>query len=497
MFVPRKFQAKMVAKVGGDLWGYLAGGREHADYYLGVDGTPCPAVAELHGRLWARLGLARLDRVAFGRLATGCHPLTGGRLVKTSHVTGFDPVTGTAVPQGGMHVPGIDCNLSPPKSVSALLPFVSPEERAGLERAHLAAVGVTLRELEARVAACRPTVDGQQVHTLGELGVAVFTHHTSRPSAEVAAEVGRPPDPQLHSHAFVFNLAFCQGRYLAVDSRPLFQFATTAEAIYACQLAAELQRLGYQLTWRQTRKGRAWELAGVDRRLVDLFSSRHRHLQRQVADFQTRWHRPPTLREHGRLAARDRAPKTDACRAPHWPAYRAVLHRHRLPLPTPHRQRRRRAPMPLVEREALVRQRLLAPDGLTGQDATFDQAALTKATYQAATGLLDAAETSGFLEWFTAGPDLVPVATPQGQRFTTALLLHQECTIVQVARVKAATSVLAPARPYWRKPPSMPPWLGRDSRRNSRRRCDTWPRRPGGRRWRATPAPARPPWFAP
>jgi conjugative relaxase-like TrwC/TraI family protein len=445
VFVPRKFQAKMVAKVGGDLWGYLAGGREHADYYLGVDGTPCQAVAELHGRLWARLGLARLDRVAFGRLATGCHPLTAGRLVKTSHVTSLDPITGQRVAAGGFHVPGIDCNLSPPKSVSALLPFVSPEERAALERAHLAAVRVTTQELEARVAACRPTVDGQQVHIPGELGVAVFTHHTSRPSAEVAAEVGRPPDPQLHSHAFVFNLAWCQGRYLAVDSRPLFQFATTAEAIYACQLAAELQRLGYQLTWRQTRKGRAWELAGVDRRLVDLFSSRHRHLQRQVADFQTRWHRPPTLREHGRLAARDRAPKTDACRAPHWPAYHAVLHRHRLPLPTPHRQRRRRAPMPLAEREALVRQRLLAPDGLTGQDATFDQAALTKATYQAATGLLDAAETSGFLERFTAGPDLVPVATPQSQRFTTALLLHQERTIVQVARIKAATSVLAPS----------------------------------------------------
>ena len=78
----------MVAKVGGDLWGYLAGGREQADYYLGVDGTPCQAVAELHGRLWARLGVERLDRVAFGRLAAGCHPLTGRRLVKTSHVTG-------------------------------------------------------------------------------------------------------------------------------------------------------------------------------------------------------------------------------------------------------------------------------------------------------------------------------------------------------------------------------------------------------------------------
>jgi hypothetical protein len=101
VFVPRKFQAKTVAKVGGDLWGYLQGGREQADYYLGVDGRPCQAVAELHGRLWARLGLARLDRVAFGRLAAGCHPLTGGRLVKTSHVTSLDPVTGQRAAVGG------------------------------------------------------------------------------------------------------------------------------------------------------------------------------------------------------------------------------------------------------------------------------------------------------------------------------------------------------------------------------------------------------------
>jgi conjugative relaxase-like TrwC/TraI family protein len=343
-----------------------------------------------------------------------------------------------------MRVPGIDCNLSPPKSVSALLPFVSAEERAALERAHLAAVRVTLEELEARVSACRPTINGEQVHMPGELGVAVFTHHTSRPTRETAAEPDRPPDPQLHSHAFIVNLAFCEGRYLAVDSRPLFQFATTAEAIYACQLAAELQRLGYQLTWHDTAKGRAWELAGVDRRLTDLFSSRHRHIEQQAAEFQAQQRRPPTLREHGRLAVRDRAPKTEACRAPHWPAYRAVLARRGLRAPVPHRHRHVRGPALLAEREAVVRQRLLAPDGLTRQDATFDQAMLTKATYQAATGLLDAAETRGFLDRFTAGSDLVPVATPDGPRFTTAVLLAKEGRILQVARAKAATRTVAP-----------------------------------------------------
>ena len=82
--------------------------------------------------------------------------------------------------------------------------------------------------------------------------------------------------------------------------------------------------------------------------------------------------------------------------------------------------------MPLAEREAVVRARLLAPDGLTGQDATFGQAALTKAVYQAATGLLDVTEASGFLERFTGGSDLVPIASPEGPRFTTAVLLAKE-----------------------------------------------------------------------
>src|SRR6266540_2519818 len=100
MFTPRKFQAKQIAKVGGDLWGYLVGGREQADYYLGADGTPTEATAALHGRLWARLGLERLDRATFQRLAAGRHPRTGERLIKTSHVTRLDPVIGERVSAG-------------------------------------------------------------------------------------------------------------------------------------------------------------------------------------------------------------------------------------------------------------------------------------------------------------------------------------------------------------------------------------------------------------
>ena len=43
MFSPRKLGAAAIATIGGDLWSYLDGGQERADYYLGTDGTPTRA----------------------------------------------------------------------------------------------------------------------------------------------------------------------------------------------------------------------------------------------------------------------------------------------------------------------------------------------------------------------------------------------------------------------------------------------------------------------
>src|SRR6266545_2556793 len=402
MFTPRKLDP-VVLGGPGRLWGYLQGGHEYADYYLARDGTPTQAAVELHGELITR---------------------------------------------GGAHVPGIDCNLSPPKSISAVLPFVTAVDRAELEAAHLAAVRVTVRELERRVAACRPTIDGEQVHTPGELAMACFTHHTSRPSPEVAIEPDRPPDPQLHSHVFVFNLAWCeprldQGRFLAVDSRPIFQFGQTAEAIYSCELAAQLQRLGYRLDWHDTRKGRVWELSGVDEGLTELFSSRHRHIDQLAARFQAEKGRPPTKLERRRLALQDRLAKTPACRAPHWPAYRQVLDRHGLAAPVPERTLVD-IRSPLAEREATVRARLLGQDGLTGQDATFDEETVTRMVFASATGLLTTDEAAGFRGRFLQGPDLVPVVVDGQPRMTTTALLAQEHAIVQAAKAKATTTVPAP-----------------------------------------------------
>jgi ATP-dependent exoDNAse (exonuclease V) alpha subunit len=93
----------------------------------------------------------------------------------------------------------------------------------------------------------------------------------------------------------------------------------------------------------------------------------------------------------------------------------------------------------------MVRARLLGPDGLTGQDATFDQSTMTKLVFQEATGLLSAEEAAGFLARFLQGADLAPVVVNGQPRLTTTALLAQEHGIVQTATAKAASVAPAPS----------------------------------------------------
>jgi ATP-dependent exoDNAse (exonuclease V) alpha subunit len=97
------------------------------------------------------------------------------------------------------------------------------------------------------------------------------------------------------------------------------------------------------------------------------------------------------------------------------------------------------------ERDAMMRARLLGPDGLTHQDATFDEATVTKLVFKASTGLLSTQEAAGFLARFLDGPDLVPVVVDGQPRLTTTVLLTQEQAILQTATGKATSAVPAPS----------------------------------------------------
>ncbi|MGA3216571.1 MAG: MobF family relaxase, partial [Acidimicrobiales bacterium] len=182
-------------------------------------------------------------------------------------LAGVDPVSGEVLSahHDRVRVVAYDCTYSTPKSVS-VLHALGPQEvrehvRAGHEEAAAAALGY-LEHCAARVR--RRSGPGEQALSVpaGGFVAAAFLHRTSR-----------APDPHLHSHVLVANLApGPDSRWSALDGRGLYLELGTARDLYETQLRAELTaRLG--VSWRQL-QGSWAELAGIDPNVTRAFSRR-------------------------------------------------------------------------------------------------------------------------------------------------------------------------------------------------------------------------------
>src|SRR5258708_5131679 len=145
----------------------------------------------------------------------------------------------------------------------------------------------------------------------GGIGVGRFRHPASRLSAEQHAR-GAAPDPQLHDHCAIANLAVrrdgahaVNGKWAAIDSRELFRIAQEAGAVYRAELAVELIQLGFSIV----RTGRFVELSGVPAPARDTFSARHREVQEAVQQFTLTHGRAPSYVEQRGLVMRTRIAK--------------------------------------------------------------------------------------------------------------------------------------------------------------------------------------------
>lgn len=237
-----------VAKLTRGREGYyletVASGREDAGALVEAEG-------HWLGQAAASLGLVgTVDGAALHALLAGVDPATG-EVLSARH--------------DRVRVAAYDCTYSTPKSVS-VLHALGPEEvrthvRAGHEEAAEAAFGY-LERRGARVR--RSLARGEAASSLpaGGLVAAAFLHRTSR-----------APDPHLHTHVLVANLApGPDGRWSALDARGLFLELGTARDLYETQLRSELTcRLG--VSWRGLQG--AWaDLAGIDPGLSRAFSRR-------------------------------------------------------------------------------------------------------------------------------------------------------------------------------------------------------------------------------
>ncbi|MBJ9048934.1 conjugative transfer relaxase/helicase TraI [Citrobacter braakii] len=162
------------------------------------------------------------------------------------------------------HRSGYDLTFSAPKSVSVMA--LVGEDRRFIE-AHNRAVAVVMQEVEKLVSA-RITEDGKTETVLtGNMVTALYNHDTSRDL-----------DPQLHTHALVFNATFADEKWrsLASDTRMKTGFSENLYAtkialgnLYRSALREDIESMGFETV--AAGKNGLWELKDVP---VDVFSSR-------------------------------------------------------------------------------------------------------------------------------------------------------------------------------------------------------------------------------
>ena len=232
-----------------------------ADYLASTPGT-------WFGKGAAMLGLSGPARAEdFDHLADNLHPQTGESL--------------TTYTRDGRRV-GLDMTFNATKSVSLARDLAGPGNAGDprIETAHDEAVAYTLGLIEADMQA-RVRVGGKghrklDNRTTANMVAYTVTHRDTRINAD-----DQMPDMNLHKHCFIFNATYdaVEQKWKAAEIGTIKHDAPYFESIYMNRLATNLKELGYGIE----RKGKAFEVAGVDRPLIEKFSRRTKYIEQVAA----------------------------------------------------------------------------------------------------------------------------------------------------------------------------------------------------------------------
>ena len=384
---------------------YYAGGKETPGRWLGAGA--------------ARLGLdGEVTAEALHRVLTHADPYSGQPLTSAR-----------SVPK----VAGIDATFCAPKSVSLLFALAEPDVARQVRLAHDAAVDAAFTVLEREAAVGRRGHGGLRTVQGEGLVAAAFRHRTSRAA-----------DPHLHTHVVVANLvrAVEDGRWTALDARPLYAWSRAVGHLYEAHLRFELTaRLGVE--WTPTRNGIA-DIDGIPRPVIQAFSTRRAEIEAhlaehgqasakaaQVAAYATRRVKndaldTPTLVEEWRTRARAHGLDTEALHAVL--GRTATLHP-----PAPGRS----------ETEVLYRW-LGGPDGLTARRSTFTRQHVIEGMCDALPGGAPVEQVMGLVDDFLTSDRVVALSgggEPLHRRNGTAIPAGAESgrwTTPEMIRVEQA-----------------------------------------------------------
>lgn len=222
-----------------------------ADYYL--QGQEQELAGRWRGEGARRLGLdGEIKQSDWNALCDNVNPHTGKRLTartRSDRTVGYDFV------------------FNAPKSLSVLYAMTRDERILDVFRDSMDATMADVEDdMRGRVRKGGKNEERKTSNAVwGE-----FIHFTSRP-------VGGVPDPHLHGHGFIHNLTHDDKEQVwkAGQFRDLKRDAPYYEALFHARLAGGLSDLGLPIA--RTKKG--WELAGVNRTLIDKFSRRTKQIE--------------------------------------------------------------------------------------------------------------------------------------------------------------------------------------------------------------------------
>ncbi|MDV8003116.1 MobF family relaxase [Rhodococcus sp. IEGM 1408] len=171
-------------------------------------------------------------------------------------------------------VSGFDFTFSPVKSVSVLWALADEQTAMRIAAIHHEAVAEALAWAEDNAIYTRRGAGGiEQVNTRGIIA-SEFTHFDTRGG-----------DPDLHSHVLLANKVQApDGTWKSLDGQAIFQMHQVISARYDTALHDRLSReMGVEFAahYPSPDKAPVWEIKGVDRSLIERFSSR-RALARPV-----------------------------------------------------------------------------------------------------------------------------------------------------------------------------------------------------------------------
>lgn len=195
---------------------------------------------------------------------------------------------------------GWEMVFSPVKSFSILWGLASDEQRRRLEAVEHAAFSAVFQRIEGQVTYTRDGYNGVAQVEADGLTAAVFVHRSSRSG-----------DPTFHRHVAISGKVQRDGRWLALDARPLHRMTVSFSELYTAELEREMAReFGILAAPRsetvRSDKRAVREYLGVSNAAIKGFSSRRaqteRNLARLMNEYRVREGHEPGRAEQYRLA---------------------------------------------------------------------------------------------------------------------------------------------------------------------------------------------------